>query len=142
MKTEVRIPKTDIVITCHNKREATAARIFVNALNLDAEAAYEGWNWALEIVGVGGSSSTEVENLGGRADMMYFMDMIPRCISTVTIAQIITELYEDLKAAGNAPAPTDEDDESEQYMDEIKADAAYCLGIEYGSDEWYALAEI
>ena len=35
-----------------------------------------------------------------------------------------------------------EDEAFEKYMDAIKSDVAYVLGIEYGSDEWYELDEI
>ena len=35
-----------------------------------------------------------------------------------------------------------EDSAFEKYMDAIKSDVSYCLGIEEGSDEWYELAEI
>lgn len=36
----------------------------------------------------------------------------------------------------------DEDDFYEDYLDAIKNDVAWCLGIEEGSDEWYELMDI
>lgn len=36
----------------------------------------------------------------------------------------------------------DEDDQFEAYFDAVKADVAYCLGIEEGSDEWFELMDI
>ena len=35
-----------------------------------------------------------------------------------------------------------EDDAFERYFDAVKADVAYCLGIEEYSDEWYELMDI
>lgn len=35
-----------------------------------------------------------------------------------------------------------EDEAFEMYMDAVKSDVAYCLGIEEYSDEWYELMDI
>ena len=142
-KTTIQIPKIGAVITCRNKREAFAARVFVNEMNSIVDDALRGQSYGLRAVDeYEGLSHWRIKNLDGQTSAFYFMDMIAEPISCVDIADAVRAMYLEALAADNAAAPADEDDDSEKYMDEIKADAAYCLGIEYGSDEWYALAEI
>ena len=144
MKTKIRIPKTDIDITCHNKREEALARIFVRQFHQVVEWALESDDpeyWARRVVGLYGFAENYINSLDGQSSSMYWLDMIKEPLTPSAIHGAIMAMYEEGKAA-KAAAPADEDDAAEQYMDEVKADAAYCLGIEYGSDEWYALAEI
>lgn len=143
-KTKIRIPKTDIDITCHNEREASLARIFVrqfdDVVRWAVEERHNPSYWACRVVSEYGFTEPYIRDLSGQASAMYWLDMLKQPFTDGEIHNAIMAMYSE--AAGNAPAPADEDDEAEQYMDGIKADAAYCLGIEYGSDEWYALAEI
>lgn len=144
MKTKIRIPKTDIDITCHNKREESLARIFVRQFHQVVEWALESDDpeyWARKVVGEYGYFENYIKQLDGQSSSMYWLDMLEKPFTPSEIHEAIRAMYEEGKAA-QAASPTDEDDETEQYIDGIKADAAYCLGIEYGSDEWYALAEI
>lgn len=144
MKTKVRIPKTDIDIICHNQREESLARIFVRQFHQVVEWALESDDseyWARRVVSKYGYIENYIKELDGQSSAMYWLDMLKEPFTPSEIHNAIMAMYEESKAA-QAASPADEDDEAEMYMDEIKADAAYCLGIEYGSDEWYALAEI
>lgn len=144
MKTKIRIPKTDIDIICHNKREESLARIFVRQFHQVVEWALESDDpeyWARKVVSKYGYVENYINELDGQSSSMYWLDMLENPLTPSEIHGAIVAMYEEGKAA-QAASPADEDDDSEMYMDEIKADAAYCLGIEYGSDEWYALAEI
>lgn len=143
MKTKVRIPKTDIDIICRNKREESLARIFVRQFHQVVEwAVEESANpsyWACRVVSEYGFTEPYIRDLDGQSSAMYWLDMLKVPLTGSEIHEAIKAMY---KEAASVASPADEDDDSEMYMDEIKADAAYCLGIEYGSDEWYALAEI
>ena len=145
MKTKVRIPKTDIDIICRNKREESLARIFVRQCHQVVEWALENPDdpdyWARRVVSPFGYGENYIKMLDGQSSSMYWLDMLEEPLVPSDIHGAIMAMYEEGKAA-QAASPADEDDDSEMYMNEIKADAAYCLGIEYGSDEWYALAEI
>lgn len=144
MKAKVRIPKTDIDIICHNQREEGLARIFVRQFHQVVEWALESDDseyWARRVVSKYGYIENYIKELDGQSSAMYWLDMLKEPLTPSEIHNAIMAMYEAGKAA-QAASPADEDDDSEMYMDEIKADAAYCLGIEYGSDEWYALAEI
>ena len=131
----IRIPKTDAVITTRNKREERAARHFL--IHLDTAAMCYADNHNNDIL------TMRCENLEGEAEFMYWLKMIGDDAPFISLQfrDIVLAMAADI-AVEIAVEVTDEDDEAEQYMDSVKADAAYCLGIEYGSDEWYALAEI
>lgn len=144
MKAKVRIPKTDIDIICRNEREKSLARIFVRQMDDVVRCALESDDaeyWARRVVSKYGFAENYIRELGGQSSSMYWLDMLKEPLSYIGIHNAVMAMYEEGKAA-QAASPADEDDDSEMYMDEIKADAVYCLGIEYGSDEWYALAEI
>ena len=144
MKSTIRIPKTEIDITCRNKREEGLARIFVRQFHQVVRWALESDDveyWARKVTSEFGYFENYIKELDGQASSMYWLGMLKEPLGMMEIHEAIVAMYEEGKAA-QAASPADEDDDSEMYMDEIKADASYCLGIEYGSDEWYALAEI
>ena len=99
MLTKIDIPKMDAKIYAHNHREEIAALVFTGGIELCAEAALEGYEWALDAVGLGGCTSREVIELYGKATTMYHMGMVEGNISSVDIANAITELYKELKEA-------------------------------------------
>lgn len=141
-KTTINIPKMDAAIICRNNREAKAARIFVDDMRDVAIWAAESDDanyWARRVVDVGGCCERYVEELNGMSSVFYYMGMLEEPISSVEIHRAIVGLYEDELTAR---AADDEDAAADADMDAIKADAAYCLGIIEGSDEWYALMDI
>lgn len=144
-KTTINIPKMDAAIVCRNERERTAARVFVNDMVDIASAAVKGYRYGLAAVdAVSGSAHWLFEELHGTAAAFFHMEMLQphEPISSVELADAVRAIYLDMMdAAGNTPAD-DEDTAAAVYMDAVKADAAYCLGIDEGSDEWYALADI
>lgn len=134
------IPTTDIVITCRNKREESLARIFINQMEDVVEwaiASDDPHYWARRVVDADGWDENYIRELDGQSSAMYWLGMVGEPITMTDIHNAIMAMY----AAGIESA-ADEDDAAAAYMDTVKADAAYCLGIEYGSDEWYALADI
>lgn len=144
-KTTINIPKMDAAIICRNKRELFAARVFVDKMESIAEDAVEGYGYALAAVEeFSGSTHWLIQDLYGMVGVFFHMDMLQpdMPISSVEIAEAVRAMYlEATGAAGNDPAAA-EDAAADMYMDAVKADAAYCLGIDEGSDEWYALMEV
>lgn len=143
-KTTINIPKMDAAIMCRNEREKRAARIFVREMHDTVEAAVRGESYGLGAVDEStGWTHWICKDLEGNASAFYFMDMLEESISSVEISEAMRAMYEDemSKAAGDDPAAA-EDAAADMYMDAVKADAAYCLGIDEGSDEWYELMNI
>ena len=96
---EIRIPKMERRIHTRNSREEIAALVFVNNMEACAEAAIEGYKWALEVVDIAGCASLTATDLGGRAAAFYHMDMLDEPLSSVEIADAIRELYVEMKEA-------------------------------------------
>lgn len=148
-KTTVKIPKIDAAIICRNKREKFAAGCIINSMYFAADAAVDGYAWALKAVsGRDGDAilSDTVQEIENRLSVFYFMDALEPDAPVLlnSIVDALAALYEDAKKARDAVDDTAavEDAAADMYMDAVKADAAYCLGIDEGSDEWYALMEI
>lgn len=147
--TTINIPKTNVTIICRNKREKFAAGCIVNSMYLAADAAVDGYAWALDAVsGRDGDAilSDTVTEIKNRLSVFYFMDALEpdAPVSVGDIVDALAALYEDAKKARDAVDDTAaaEDAAADMYMDAVKADAAYCLGIDEGSDEWYELMSI
>lgn len=142
-KATVKIPKMDAAIICRNEREKKAAWIFVNNMRDTAKWAAESDDptyWARRVVDpYGGCTEYTVTELHGIASTFYYMGMLDEPIGSVEIADAIRAMYlEEIGAAGDtADTPADDAD-----MDAIKADAAWVLGIDEGSDEWCELMSI
>lgn len=127
-------------IVCRNNRELTAAQIFVNEMESIAEDAASGYGYALKAVEeFAGSCHWMIQDLYGKASVFFHMDMLQpdEPITSVDIADAVRAMYLELTDAAAV-----EDAAADADMDAIKADAAYCLGIIEGSDEWYALMDI
>lgn len=92
MKTTRTIPTTDIIITAHNKREETIAWIFCHNITSTAEAATEGYSYALDACGEFGTGHV-IESAGGYASAMYHLGMIEEPISTIEIAGFMRAAY-------------------------------------------------
>lgn len=141
-KTTINIPKMDAAIICRNKRELFAARVFVDKMESIAEDAVEGYGYALAAVEeFGGSCHWLIQDLYGMAGAFFHMDMLQpdMPISSVEIADAVRAMYLEATGAAGDTADTPANDAD---MDAIKADAAWVLGIEDGSDEWYELMSI
>ena len=107
MKTTFTFANLDTVITARNKREAKFASIFINQLNTAVEYMQDkdyslgqkikkesgGWFW---------------EDLSGQAGALYFMEMIPEPLSSVTISRACKLTYNE--------TASDEDKISEYWI--------------------------
>ena len=97
MKTEIRIPKTDIDITCHNEREATLARIFINqfkdVVDWAVEERHNPSYWACRVVSAVGFTENYIREMSGQASAMYWMDMLKEPLVDAQIHNAITAMY-------------------------------------------------
>lgn len=146
-KTIINIPKMDAAIICRNKREKFAANCIINSMYLAADAAVDGYAWALDAVsGRDGDAilSDTVQEIKSRLSVFYFMDALePNApVSVSDIVDALAALYEDAKKARGVAGDTADTPADDADMDAIKADAAWVLGIDEGSDEWYELMSI
>jgi len=138
-KTTVKIPKMDAAIICRNEREKRAARIFIDEMHDIVNDALRGESYGLGAIDeVSGCLHWRIKNLDGQASAFFYMDMVSEPITCINIADAVRAMYEEAKAAESSAADADDDAD----MDAIKADAAWVLGIEEGSAEWYELMDI
>lgn len=96
MKTEIRIPKTDITITCRNKREQSLGRIFVRQIHQVVGWALESDDpsyWAREVVSEYGYTKNYVREMSGQATSMYWLGMLEHPIADCDIHGSIMALY-------------------------------------------------
>lgn len=96
MLTKIEVPKTNKAIYAHNSREELAAGVFVSNMQMCAEAATEGYEWALEVIRMGCVAS-KVDEMFGQAAIFYHMGMTEGLITSVEIANAVRELYEEMK---------------------------------------------
>ena len=87
-----RIPTTDIIITAHNQREDAISWIFCNNITSTAEAATEGYSYALDACGEFGTGYV-IEHAGGYASAMYHLGMLEAPLSTIDIAGFMRAAY-------------------------------------------------
>lgn len=99
MKTEIRIPKMDAIITCHSKREEKLARILVNNMKDIADAAIGGYKYGLDAVKEFGQSYL-YEEMYGMAAAMFHLGMLEAPLSSVEFADACREMYLDKCAFG------------------------------------------
>ena len=93
MKTTFTFTNLDTVITARNKREEALAMCFIHQLNRIVEYMQDK-DYALGRKLKNGHSANWVwEELHGQAEAMFFMDMIPRPLSSVTIARACRRTY-------------------------------------------------
>ena len=93
MKTEIKIPKMDAVITCRNKRELFAAEILVDVMERLVEAAIEGYKYADAVIDEFGASSYHFSEMYGKAGFMYHMGMLEEPLSSVDFHRACRAMY-------------------------------------------------
>lgn len=93
MKTEIRIPKMDAVITCRNERELFAAQILIDNMEYLANAAVEGHSFADAVIDEFGAGSYHFSEMYGKAGFMYHMGMLEEPLSSVDFHRACRAMY-------------------------------------------------
>ena len=93
MKTTFTFTNLDTVITAHNEREKSFARIFITQLNTAVEYMQDKEYRLGQKLKNDNSASWFWEDLGGEAGALYFMHMIPEPISSNEIKRACRKTY-------------------------------------------------
>ena len=93
MKTEIRIPKMDAVIMCHNKRELFAAQILIDNMEYLADSAVKGYAFADAVADEFGAGSYHFAEMYGKAGFMYHAGMLKEPISSVEFHKACRAMY-------------------------------------------------